>query len=283
MRTCPTIASLGRALSAGAGRKVGFVPTMGFLHEGHLSLVRRCRSENDVTVVSIYVNPSQFGPAEDLGRYPRDLRRDSALLRREGVDVLFTPGDGEMYPGPYRTWVDVRGLDDKLCGRSRPGHFRGVATIVLKLFNLVRPQRAYFGQKDAQQAIILRQMARDLHLGVQLRVLPIVRAADGLALSSRNVCLSTADRRAALALPRSLQRAAAMIRAGATASSDVRAAMVGEIAREPLLEVDYIAIVRLRDLEETDVIAAGDTLIAVALRAGKTRLIDNLLLGELSC
>ncbi len=285
MKTCRTIASLRRALlppACGRGR-VGFVPTMGFLHEGHLSLVRRCRRENDVTVVSIYVNPSQFGPSEDLGRYPRDLRRDSALLRGEGVDVLFMPGDAEMYPAPYRTWVDVRELDATLCGRSRPGHFRGVATVVLKLFNLVCPQRAYFGQKDAQQAIVLRQMVRDLHLPVRLRVMPIVRDRDGLALSSRNVYLSAEERRAALALPRSLQRAAAMVRTGTTQSRIVRAAMQEEIAREPLLAVDYIAIVRLHDLEETAAIEAGNTLIAVALRAGKTRLIDNLLLGDLSC
>jgi pantoate--beta-alanine ligase len=283
MKTCRTIASLRRALSAWDGKKVGLVPTMGFLHQGHLSLVRRCRRENDVTVVSIFVNPSQFGPAEDLGRYPRDPRRDAALLRNEGVDVLFMPGDAEMYPEPYRTWVDVRGLDDKLCGRSRPGHFRGVATVVLQLFHLVRPRRAYFGQKDAQQAIVLRQMVRDLHLSVQLRVLPIVRDADGLALSSRNVYLSAEERRAVLALPRSLQRAASLVRSGATASRAVRAAVQEEIAREPLLAVDYIAVVRLGDLEETDIVTAGDTLIAVALRAGKTRLIDNLLLGDLSC
>lgn len=272
MKTCRTFASLRRALLASAcGRgRVGFVPTMGFLHEGHLSLVRRCRRENDVTVVSIYVNPSQFGPGEDLARYPRDLRRDSALLRGEGVDVLFLPSDAEMYPAPYRTWVDVGGLDGKLCGRSRPGHFRGVATVVLKLFNLVQPQRAYFGQKDAQQAIVLRQMGRDLHLSVRLRVLPIVRDADGLALSSRNVFLSAGERQAALALPRSLQRAAALVRGGTTGSRAVRAAMEDIIAREPLLRVDYIAIVRLQDLEETDVITTGDTLIAVALRAGKT-------------
>jgi pantoate--beta-alanine ligase len=283
MKTCRTIASLRRALPAGEGKKVGLVPTMGFLHEGHLSLVRRCRRENDVTVVSIYVNPTQFGPAEDLGRYPRDPRRDAALLRSEGVDVLFMPGDAEMYPEPYRTWVDVSGLDDKLCGRSRPGHFRGVATVVLQLFHLVRPRRAYFGQKDAQQAIVLRQMVRDLHLSVQLRVLPIVRDADGLALSSRNVYLSAEERRAALALPRSLQRAAALVRSGATAGRAVRAAVQEEITREPLLAVDYIAVVRLGDLEDTDIVTAGDTLIAVALRAGKTRLIDNLLLGDLSC
>lgn len=283
MRTCRNVASLRRALAARGGGSVGFVPTMGFLHEGHLRLVRASRRENDVTVVSVYVNPSQFGPGEDLGRYPRDERRDAALLRREGVDVLFLPADAEMYPAPYRTWVDVAGLDGKLCGRSRPGHFRGVATVVLKLLNLVRPQRAYFGQKDAQQALIIRQMVRDLHLGVRLRVLPIVRDADGLALSSRNAYLSGAERRAALALPKALRRAQERVAAGERDARALRAAMAAEIAREPLLQVDYIAVVRLDDLEETAAIEPGNALVAAAVRVGRTRLIDNFLCGEISC
>jgi len=274
---------LRRALAAAGDRPVGFVPTMGFLHEGHLSLVRACRKENDLTVVSIYVNPAQFGPAEDLQRYPRDPEHDYALLKKEGVDVLFMPGDSEMYTPPYRTWVDVQELDSKLCGRSRPGHFRGVATVVLKLFNLVRPQRAYFGQKDAQQALVLRQMVRDLGLPVRLRVLPIVRDADGLALPSRNVFLSNAERRAALALPRGLELAKAMIEGGEGRSRALREAIEATIAAEPLLAVDYVAVVRLQDLEEPPLIEAGNTLIAVAVRVGKTRLIDNLLLGDLSC
>jgi len=256
---------------------------MGSLHEGHLSLVRCCRQENDLAVVSIFVNPAQFGPNEDLQRYPRDPQRDGALLEGEGVDVLFMPDAAEVYPFPYRTYVDVNGLDDKLCGRSRPGHFRGVATVVLKLFNLVRPQRAYFGQKDAQQALLIRQMVRDLDLPVQLRVQPIQRDADGLALSSRNVFLSPDERRAALALPRSLERARAMIEAGERESRAVREAMEAEIAREPLLAVDYVAVVQLSDLEETAVIAPGNTLVAVAVRAGKTRLIDNYLSGDIAC
>lgn len=283
MKTCRTIACLRRALAAAGDRPVGFVPTMGFLHEGHLSLVRACRKENELAVVSIYVNPAQFGPAEDLQRYPRDPEHDSALLKKEGVDILFMPGDTEMYAPPFRTWVDVRELDSKLCGRSRPGHFRGVATVVLKLFNLVRPQRAYFGQKDAQQALVLRQMVRDLGLPVQLRVLPIVRDADGLALSSRNVYLSSAERRAALALPRGLELAKAMIREGEARSLALRKAIEATIAAEPLLALDYVAVVRLQDLEEAPRIEAGNTLIAAAVRVGKTRLIDNLLLGDLSC
>ena len=283
MKTCRTVASLRRALAAHAGARVGFVPTMGCLHEGHLSLVRASRRENDVTVVSVYVNPSQFAAGEDLERYPRDERRDAALLRREGVDVLFLPADAEMYPAPYRTWVDVAGLDDKLCGRSRPGHFRGVATVVLKLLNLVRPQRAYFGQKDAQQALVIRQLLRDLHLRVRLRVLPIVRDADGLALSSRNLYLSPQERRAALALPKALRRARERVAAGERDARALRAAMAAEIAREPLLQVDYIAVVRLDDLEDAAVIEPGNALVAVAVRAGRTRLIDNFLLGEISC
>jgi pantoate--beta-alanine ligase len=283
MKTCRTIAGLRRALRACAGKRIGFVPTMGFLHEGHLSLVRACCRENDVTVVSIFVNPTQFGPAEDLTRYPRDPRRDAALLKKEGVDVLFMPGADQMYPSPYRTFVSVEELDAKLCGGSRPGHFRGVATIVLKLFNMVRPQRAYFGQKDAQQAIVLGQMVHDLDLPVQLRVLPIVREADGLAMSSRNIYLSIAERRAALALPKALRRARALIAAGKKDALALRAAMAAEIAREPLLEVDYIAIVRLTDLEHTAKIEPGNTLVAAAVRVGKTRLIDNFLLGDISC
>ncbi len=283
MKTCRTVASLRRALAAAGKKEIGLVPTMGFLHEGHLSLVRRCRRENDVTVVSIYVNPSQFGPGEDLQRYPRDERRDSALLKKVGVDILYRPGDGAMYPPPYRTWVNVEELDDKLCGGSRPGHFRGVATVVLKLFNQVRPWRAYFGQKDAQQALVIRQMILDLDLPVALRVLPIVRDADGLALSSRNVYLSSAERRAALALPKALQRARTLIQAGKSDTRALRAAMAAEIAREPLLEVDYIAIVLLDDLRETAKIEPGNTLVAAAVRVGRTRLIDNFLLGEISC
>ncbi len=283
MKICRTIASLRRALAGFSGAGVGFVPTMGSLHEGHLSLVRASRRENERTVVSIYVNPAQFGANEDLERYPRDLRRDAARLRREGVDVLFAPGDAEMYPEPYRTWVDVSGLDGKLCGRSRPGHFRGVATVVLKLFLLVRPRRAYFGEKDAQQALVIRQLVRDLRLPLRLRVLPIVRDADGLALSSRNAFLSADERQAALALPKALRRARERIEAGERDARALRAALRAEIARQPLLQVDYVAVARLDDLEEAAMVEPGNTLVAVAVRVGRTRLIDNFLSGDISC
>jgi len=282
MKICRTIASLQKTLPAAGKKGVGFVPTMGSLHEGHLSLVRACREENDLTAVSIYVNPAQFGPAEDLQRYPRDAERDIALLEEEKTDVLFMPDSGEMYPPGYCSYVRVEGLEDKLCGASRPGHFRGVATVVLKLFQLLRPQLAYFGQKDAQQAVIIRRMVGDLNLPLRVRVLPIVRDRDGLALSSRNVFLSPAERRAALALPRSLELAAALVREGEASSRTIAAAMRAAIGREPLLAIEYVSIVRSTDLEETAAVEAGNTLIAAAVRAGKTRLIDNLLLGDLS-
>jgi len=283
MKICRSIQSLRGELPAPVGKTVGFVPTMGFLHQGHLSLVRRCREENDLTVVSIFVNPTQFGPAEDLQRYPRDPEKDIAMLDKEKADILFMPDNGEMYPQPYCTYISVEGLDDKLCGQARLGHFRGVATVVLKLFNLICPRRAYFGQKDAQQAIIIRQMVRDLNLPVQVRVMPIVRDTDGLALSSRNVYLSPEERQAALHLPKSLQKAAALIRSGVEESQAIRDSMRKELDRDPLLAIEYIAIVHLQDLLEIPVIEPGNTLIAAAVRIGRTRLIDNLLLGDLSC
>lgn len=283
MKICRSIPDLRAGLAARGDKTVGFVPTMGFLHEGHLSLVRRCREENGLTVVSIFVNPAQFGPGEDLQRYPRDPEKDIALLEKEKVDLLFLPGADEMYPQAYCTYVRVEGLEDKLCGRSRPGHFRGVATIVLKLFNLVQPQRAYFGQKDAQQAVLMRRLAGDLDLPVQVRVMPIVRDADGLALSSRNVYLSPAERQAALALPRSLQRARALVLGGTLESRVLRAAMREELDREPLLDAEYIAVVRLQDLQDIPLIEPGGTLIAAAVHVGRTRLIDNLLLGDWPC
>ncbi len=283
MKICRSIQSLHAELPDQAGKTTGLVPTMGFLHQGHLSLVRSCREENDLTVVSIFVNPAQFGPAEDLQQYPRDPEEDIALLEKESTDILFMPENDEIYPQPYRTYINVEGLDKMLCGQTRPGHFRGVATVVLKLFNLVCPARAYFGQKDAQQAIVIRQMVRDLNLPVQIRVLAIVRDSDGLALSSRNVYLSPTERQAALLLPRSLQKAAVLIGSGVAESQVIRASMQEELNRDPLLATEYISIVNLQDLQEIPVIEAGNTLIAVAVRAGRTRLIDNLLLGDLSC
>jgi len=283
MKICRSIQSLNKELPSPARKMAGFVPTMGSLHDGHLSLVRRCREENDLSIVSIFVNPAQFGPAEDLQRYPRSPEKDISLLENEKVDLLFMPDTAEMYPRPYRTYVSVGDLDARLCGQARPGHFRGVATVVLKLFNLVRPQRAYFGQKDAQQAIIIRQLVRDLNLPVQVRVMPIVRDGDGLALSSRNVYLSRAERQAALLLPLSLQKAAGLVHSGVGESRIIREAMQEELARDPLLAGEYIAIVRLQDLQDIPIIEPGNTLIAAAVRVGRTRLIDNLLLGDLSC
>ncbi len=283
MKICRSIQSLQAELPAQAGKTTGLVPTMGFLHQGHLSLVRRCREENDLTVVSIYVNPAQFGPAEDLQQYPRDPEKDIALLEKENTDILFMPENDEMYPQPYRTYINVAGLDKMLCGQTRPGHFRGVATVVLKLFNLVCPARAYFGQKDAQQAIVIRQMVRDLNLPVQIRIMAIVRDSDGLALSSRNEYLSPAERQAALSLPRSLQKAAVLISSGVEESQVILESMQKELNRDPLLATEYISIVNLQDLQEIPVIEAGNTLIAAAVRAGRTRLIDNLILGDLSC
>ena len=256
---------------------IGFVPTMGYLHEGHLSLVRKCRKSADVSVVSIFINPLQFGPREDIRRYPRDFARDAGLLKREGVDFLFSPDDREMYPEDYRTTVEVSDLQDGLCGRSRPGHFKGVATVVLKLFNIVQPDVAFFGQKDAQQAVILRKMVEDLNLNVKIRILPIVREPDGLAMSSRNVYLNEEERRAALVLSRSLAEARRMFKRGERRTGVIVARLREMIAAEPLARVDYIEIVDHKDLSPVDLIRR-DALAALAVFIGKTRLIDNIIL-----
>jgi len=257
-------------------RTIGFAPTMGYLHEGHLSLVRASKKKADVTVVSIFVNPTQFGPKEDFRTYPRDFERDAGLLEKEGVDVLFYPDADKMYPGGYKTYVEVHDLQDKLCGRSRPGHFRGVSTVVLKLFNIVRPDYAFFGQKDAQQAIILRRMARDLDLDVRVEVMPIVREADGLAMSSRNTYLGPDERKAGLSLSRSLRQAKMRIDAGERRPAVILSAMKEMIAAEPLARIDYIEAVDMDTLEPVKEISEG-TLIALAVFIGKTRLIDNMI------
>jgi len=261
---------------ASRGVVIGFVPTMGFLHAGHLSLVRAAKKNADVTVVSLFVNPAQFGPMEDFKAYPRDLERDAAMLEGEGVDVLFHPGAEEMYPPGFATFVEVSGLQDKLCGRSRPGHFRGVCTVVLKLFEIVRPDVAFFGQKDAQQAIILRAMARGLNLGARIEVLPIVREADGLALSSRNSYLSADEKKAALVLSRSLVAARKLIDGGERNAENVLAAVRRMILEEPTARIDYIEAVSQETLDPVGEIAEG-ALIALAVFIGKTRLIDNLI------
>jgi pantoate--beta-alanine ligase len=257
-------------------RTIGFVPTMGYLHEGHLSLVRASKKKADVTVVSIFVNPTQFGPKEDFRTYPRDFERDSGLLEKEDIAVLFYPDAEELYPGGYKTYVEVQDLQDKLCGRSRPGHFRGVSTVVLKLFNIVRPDYAFFGQKDAQQAIILRRMARDLDLDVRVEVMPIVREADGLAMSSRNTYLGPDERKAGLSLSRSLRQVKMRIDAGERRPDVILSAMKEMIAAEPLARIDYIEAVDMDTLEPVKEISEG-TLIALAVFIGKTRLIDNMI------
>lgn len=257
-----------------AGEAVGFVPTMGFLHEGHLSLVRASRAGADRTVVSIFVNPTQFGPGEDLGRYPRDLDRDRAMLEREGVDVLFHPSPEEIYPAGFKTTVEVHDLQDRLCGRSRPGHFRGVCTVVAKLFQIVRPNVAFFGQKDAQQAVIIRRMTRDMDLDVDVIVLPTVREPDGLAMSSRNSRLSAEERRAALVLVQGLELARTRCEAGEKDAAKVADAVRALIGREPLARIDYVEVVDPEDLSPVGRIE-GEALVALAVFIGTTRLIDN--------
>jgi pantoate--beta-alanine ligase len=262
-------------------RQVGFVPTMGYLHEGHLSLVRQARRENDVVIASIFVNPTQFGPHEDLNTYPRDLPRDLHLLEEEGVDVVFSPTSQEMYPAGFVTYVDPTGaLAEQAEGASRPGHFRGVATVVLKLFEIVRPQRAYFGQKDGQQAAVIRRMVQDFNLPLQLRVLPTVREADGLAMSSRNAYLLGEDRVAARVLYRALQAGRAVFDAHPSARVSLATkAMIDTVQAEPRARLDYAEIRDTRDflLRETLVAPA---LLLIAARVGPARLIDNFLLRE---
>lgn len=276
VRTVEEMKAAVRGRSA-RGERVGLVPTMGALHEGHLSLVRASRARTDVTVVSIFVNPAQFGPKEDLSRYPRDLAKDAALLEREGVDLVFHPEPGEIYPGSFRTYVEVTGLQDRLCGASRPGHFRGVCTVVLKLFEIVRPDVAFFGWKDAQQFLILRRMAEDLDLDVRLEALPLVRDADGVALSSRNAYLSAEERRAARVLSRSLGEAWRLVEAGERDAAAVLTRVRELIAAEPLVRLDYAEAVETTGLEPVARVE-NETLIALAAHVGKTRLIDNILI-----
>lgn len=259
-----------------SGKSVGFVPTMGFLHEGHLSLVRESLRRTDCTVVSIFVNPTQFGPKEDLQEYPRDFEKDSALLEELGVDIVFVPDDQEMYPEGFKTYVDVTDLQDKFEGRSRPGHFRGVCTVLLKFFTIVNPDIAYFGQKDAQQALIIKKMVRDLNLDVEIQALPTIREEDGLVLSSRNVYLTKDQRKAALCLVESLRETNRLIEAGEKDPQIIKSEMTRLIGAEPLASLDYIAIVDLENLDPLDKIK-GETLIAVAVFFGKVRLIDNMI------
>lgn len=261
------------------GRSVGLVPTMGALHEGHLSLVRAARAETQPVIASLFVNPSQFGPTEDFQKYPRTFDEDRRKFEDEGVDFLFAPEAAEIYPPGFRTWVNVEGLSERLEGKSRPGHFRGVATVVLKLLEIVQPHRAYFGRKDAQQARILQQMARDLHLDSEIIVCPIVREPDGLAMSSRNAYLNPAERRAATILYRALDAARHSIEHGERDALRLRAAMREMLRSEPLAEPDYVEIVDAETLEGVTRLR-GACLALLAVKIGATRLLDNMLIEE---
>lgn len=258
-------------------RRLGLVPTMGALHEGHLSLIRAARARCAVTAVSIFVNPTQFGPNEDFKSYPRDFERDRKLLEAERVDLLFAPEVEEMYPKGAATWVEVEGMSGKLCGRSRPGHFRGVTTVVSKLFHIVEPDVAYFGQKDAAQVAIIRRMVRDLDLPVEIAVCPIVREGDGLAMSSRNAYLTPEQRKQALALYRALTRIQTLADGGESDPQKLIAAGKSVIAEEAAVRLDYLEIVDQESLAPLPEISSG-ALVAIAAFLGKTRLIDNIVL-----
>jgi pantoate--beta-alanine ligase len=261
------------------GRPVGLVPTMGALHEGHMALVRAAMGECNPVIASIFVNPTQFGPSEDFQKYPRTFDADRAHLEEAGVSYLFAPQAEEMYPTGFRTWVNVEGLSDRLEGRVRPGHFRGVTTVVLKLLEIVRPQKAFFGRKDAQQARLIQQMARDLHLDSEISVCPIVRESDGLAMSSRNAYLSPDERRAATVLHRALSDARQSIERGERDAMRLAAAMRDKIRSQPLAQLDYAELVDAETLEQVSRLR-GTCLALLAARFGATRLIDNLLIEE---
>lgn len=256
---------------------VGFVPTMGYLHAGHVSLARRAQEECDSVVASIFVNPTQFGPTEDLSKYPRDLERDLHLLEPAGVKLVWTPTPEVIYPPGYQTWVEVEGLTSRLEGASRPGHFRGVTTIVTKLFNAIQPNKAYFGQKDAQQAAVIRKLARDLDFPIEIIVCPTIREADGLAMSSRNSYLSSEERKAATVLFRALTAAKLAYEQGQRNAETLRKIMIERLDSEPLAKMQYVSVADYGTLEELQMVT-GKTLLSMAVYLGKTRLIDNFVL-----
>jgi pantoate--beta-alanine ligase len=264
-----------RALRQKLSGTVGFVPTMGYLHKGHLALVKQARRENSTVIVSIYVNPTQFGPREDFGAYPRDLNRDLELLKGGGVDIVFVPSDDEMYPPEFSSWVDVEKVTERLEGAARPGHFRGVATVVAKLFNIVQPSRAYFGQKDAQQVMVIKRMGADLNMGIEIVVVPTLRESDGLAMSSRNIYLSPKERQAAMILFKALTLARQLRRGGEKDAEEIRRQMTALIQKEPLAQIDYVSIADAETLEELSSIDRP-AVASLAVRIGKTRLIDNM-------
>jgi pantoate--beta-alanine ligase len=276
MHIAKSIAEMKAARTKTAG-SVGFVPTMGFLHEGHMSLVRQARVENSSVVVSIFVNPTQFGPTEDFKTYPRDTERDLAMLQKEKTDIVFMPSAEEMYPERFSSWVDVENVTDRLEGSHRPGHFRGVATVVAKLFNIAEPTRAYFGQKDAQQVLVIKKMVADLNMNLEVVVSPTVREKDGLAMSSRNVYLNPEERRSATVLFKALTLAQNLRKEGETNAEAIRRQMTALINGEPLAKIEYVSITNAETLEELSN-TEGRDLVSLAVRFGKTRLIDNLIL-----
>jgi len=276
VRVINTIAEM-RTLRHQLTESVGFVPTMGYLHEGHLSLVKKARVENGVVAVSIFVNPTQFGPSEDYAVYPRDTDRDLSLLQTEKADIIFMPSVEEMYPPHFNSWVRIEGVTEKLEGARRPGHFQGVATIVAKLFNIVEPTRAYFGQKDAQQMIVIKKMVADLNMNLEVIVLPTVREKDGLAMSSRNVYLDPEMRRGATVLFKALFSAHELYKKGERDADRLRQEMISLISGEHLAKIDYVSIADRETLEELSTIDRP-ALASLAVRFGKTRLIDNILL-----
>lgn len=278
MEIAETIARL-KLLRTGFPGSVGFVPTMGYLHEGHLALVKQARSENTAVIVSIFVNPSQFGPTEDFKSYPRDISHDIDLLQQINTDIIFIPSTEEMYPIGFDTWVEVHGITEHLEGRSRPSHFTGVATVVTKLFNIVQPTRAYFGQKDAQQAAVIQKMVADLNINVEIITVPTVRDSDGLAMSSRNTYLQPAEREAAAILFKALTLAKQQWQEGERKTATIRNKMISLISSEPLATIDYVSIADAQtfvDLAEID----RPALISMAIRIGKIRLIDNIIINK---
>ncbi len=276
MKVVETIAEM-RRLRLELTEPVGFVPTMGYLHDGHLALVKRARVKNPSVVVSIFVNPTQFGPQEDLASYPRDTQRDLALLEKEKTDIVFMPSAAEMYPPQFNSWVEIDKVTERLEGASRPGHFRGVTTVVAKLFNIVQPTKAYFGQKDAQQAIVIRKMAADLNMNLEIVTSPTVREPDGLAMSSRNTYLSPEQRQAAVVLYQALNLAQQLWSQGEKDAEKLRQEMTGLIQKQPLATIDYVSVANTETLDELDEVKPP-ALVSMAVKIGKTRLIDNVVL-----
>lgn len=278
MKTAKTIKEVRRLVKSAKdkGKTIGFVPTMGALHDGHLSLIKAAKDKCDFVVVSIFVNPTQFGPNEDLAKYPRPIEKDLQLCKAGGADLVFNPSAAEMYSQQNMTWVNVEKLTDGLCGASRPGHFRGVTTVCTKLFNIVAPDFAFFGQKDAQQAAVIKQMVADLNMPLKIIVCPIIREADGLAMSSRNVYLDSQQRKTAALIYQSLQKCLQMIEKGTKNSQTLIAQMRKVLQESPLIAVEYISIVDAQSLEKVKTVE-GRVLVAVAVKLGKTRLIDNIL------